>query len=75
MNSILTDESLSTNGLNYKNNMQLFINGLLRKLSISLNIPLDIVSILKKMYTKEIIHLLAFSGRDKHFCINLEDIL
>ena len=76
------DESLSTNGLNYKSKMDLFICGYLKKLSIYLSIPLDVISIIKKMYSKETIHLLKAQGGCKtkknntsHYCISLEDIL
>ena len=74
--SILIDESLSSNGLNYGNNMELFINGLLTKYSIELHIPTDIISILKKMYSKEVIHLLEYTKNDSnHYCIDFEHVL
>ena len=77
--AILIDESLSINGLNNDNNMDLFINGLLRNLSIELYIPLDIISIFKIMYSKEIIHLLVWDTKNvknsSHFSIDLDKVL
>ena len=42
-NIILMDESLSTNELNYNNRMDLFINGLLRKLEINLHVQYHVI--------------------------------
>ena len=77
--SILIDESMSTNGLNYSNNMDLFINQYCKQLGMDYNIPYDIISTIKKMYTKEVIHLLEQDFFDvsntNHWCINFDHIL
>ena len=50
------------------------MSGFLRKYGIELYVPIDILKIIKSMYSNEIIHLFSMAY-DKHYCISLESIL
>ena len=67
---------MSTYGLCYKNNMDLFINGMIRQIKLNLYIPVDIISIFKQMYSKQTIHLLKGNTKDinqsHHFVIDFD---
>lgn len=75
--SILIDESSSSDGLNNANNMDLFIGGLVRRFKLKF-VPRDIISIIKKMYSKEIIHLLKYhdyrASLTAHCMISFEQV-
>ena len=70
---ILFDQTLSAK------KMDLFLNGLLRRLSILLFIPYDMILLIKKMYSNEILHLVKYAQRKvehtDHYTISFEKLL